>query len=262
MRGSLLVPTLNEAATIGHVLAEFRAAASAANETLFRDDPIDWEMLVIDGASTDGTAERAAREGARVIVERRPGYGRAYRTGFAEAKGEVLATLDGDGTYPAAEIPRLVRKLLDDHLDFLTCDRLAFLDRRAMTTEHRIGNWVLNTFLRIAYAHYLADAGLRLADSQSGMWVFRREVLDRVTLTQDGMPMSEELKIEVILHGLKAEEVPIRYAERWGGPPKLSSWRDGRRNLMFLLTKRLELARLSRGDGGYPIGGAREPAGR
>ncbi len=262
MRGSLLVPTLNEAATIGHVLREFRAAATAANATLFRDDPIEWEMLVIDGASTDGTAERAAAEGARVIVERRPGYGRAYRTGFAEATGEVLATLDGDGTYPAPEIPRLVRTLFDEHLDFLTCNRLAFLDRRAMTTEHRIGNWVLNTFLRIAFARYLASAGLRLADSQSGMWVFRRAVLDRVTLTQDGMPMSEELKIEVILHGLKAEEVPIRYAERWGGPPKLSSWRDGRRNLMFLLTRRLELARQARGGGGYPIGGPQEPAGR
>ncbi len=261
MRGSLLVPTLNEAATIGHVLREFRTAALAANGTLFRDDPIDWETLVIDGASTDGTAERAAAEGARVIVERRPGYGRAYRTGFAEATGAVLATLDGDGTYPATEIPRLVRKLLDENLDFLTCNRLAFLDRRAMTTEHRIGNWVLNSFLRIAFAHYLSSSGLRLADSQSGMWVFRREVLDRIHLTQDGMPMSEELKIEVILHGLKAEEVPIRYAERWGGPPKLSSWQDGRRNLLFLLTKRLELARQARG-GGYPIGGPQKPAGR
>ena len=262
MRGSLLVPTLNEAATIGHVLAEFREAAAAANRTLFRDDPIDWEMLVIDGASTDGTAERATAEGARVIVERRPGYGRAYRTGFAEATGEVLATLDGDGTNPAPEIPRLLRKLLDEHLDFLTGNRLAHLDRRAMTTEHRIGNWVLNSFVRIAYARYLASSGLHLADSQSGMWVFRRRVLDRVTLTQDGMPMSEELKIEVIVHGLKAEEVPIHYAERWGGPPKLSSWRDGRRNLMFLLTKRFELARRERGGRGYPIGGSQEPAGR
>jgi hypothetical protein len=72
------------------------------------------------------------------------------------------------------------------------------------------------------------------------MWVFRRSVLDRVHLTQDGMPLSEELKIEVLLEGLKFREVPIRYAERWGAP-KLSSWRDGRRNLEFLIRKRLSM---------------------
>ena len=259
MRGSLVVPTLNEAATIGHVIDRFRAAADAANPKLFAADPVDWEILVVDGASTDGTPERAAERGARVVTERRRGYGRAYRTGFAEARGEVVATLDGDATYPAEEIPRLVRKLLDDRLDFITCNRLAFPDRRAMTTEHRIGNWVLNTFLRIAYAHYLAAAGTRLADSQSGMWVFRRDVLDRIRLTQDGMAMSEELKLEAILRGLRVEEVPIRYAERWGGPPKLSSWRDGRRNLMFLLAKRFEVARDARGREALGLG-SREPA--
>lgn len=249
MRGTLLVPTLNEEASIGHVLRRFKAAAEAANRELFRADPIDWEIVVIDGASTDRTPEIARAEGARVVTETRRGYGRAYRTGFEEAKGEVVATSDGDATYPVEEIPRLVRKLLDERLDFLTCNRLAHLDRKAMTTEHRIGNWVLNQFVAIAYAHYLkAAGGLTLKDSQSGMWVFRRSVLDRVTLTQDGMPLSEELKLEVILKGLRFEEVPIEYAERWGAP-KLSSWRDGRRNMMFLFRHRLALARERRAAG-------------
>ncbi|MCI4348920.1 MAG: glycosyltransferase family 2 protein [Thermoplasmata archaeon] len=239
MRASLVIPTLNEAASIGHVLAIFRTAAEAGNATLFATDPIEWEILVVDGDSSDGTAEIAGDAGARVIVEPRRGYGRAYRTGFAAATGELVATLDGDATYPAEEIPRLARRLLDKRLDFLTCDRLANLDPKAMTLEHRIGNWVLNQVLRIAYHRYFrAAGGVRIRDSQSGMWVFRRAILDRITLTQDGMPMSEELKIEVLLGGFAFEEVPIRYAERWGAP-KLSSWRDGRRNLAFLVTKRL-----------------------
>lgn len=243
MRGTLVIPTLNEGPSIGVVLRRFKEAAAAANPKLFASDPIDWELLVVDGASTDGTAAAAAAEGARVIVEPRKGYGRAYRTGFAEARGDVLATLDGDGTYPAEEIPRFVRQLLDEQLDFITCNRLAHPVPKAMTTEHRIGNWVLNTFVRIAYAHYLRATGSELKDSQSGMWIFRRSVLDKVALTQDGMPMSEELKLEVILNGLKFQEVPIAYTERWGGPPKLSSWRDGRANFMFLFQKRLEVAR-------------------
>jgi len=244
MRGSLLVPTLNEGGAIGTVLSRFRAASQAANGTLFRENPIDWEMLVIDGASTDDTAEVAVREGARVIVERRRGYGRAYRTGFEAAQGDIIATMDGDGTYPGEEVPRLVRMLQDEGLDFVTTDRLEWLEKRSMTAEHRIGNWVLNTFLRIAYAHYLNRVGNPpLRDSQSGMWVFRRSVLEKVRITQDGMPMSEELKLEVILNGLRFKEVPIHYAERWAGPPKLSSYKDGRANFEFLFAKRFQVAK-------------------
>jgi hypothetical protein len=243
MRATLIIPTLNEGESVGHVIRTFRSAAEEANRTRFARDPIEWEVLVIDGASTDGTAEKARAEGARVIVEPRKGYGRAYRTGFASAQGEIIATLDGDGTYPAERVPEYVDHLLEHGLDLVSGDRLASIDRSAMTTEHRIGNWALNLFVRIAYHHYLR--GLpngELRDSQSGMWVLRRTLLDEVHLTQDGMAMSEELKIEAIVRGFRFEEVPIRYAKRWGAP-KLSSWRDGQRNLAYLFTKRLELKR-------------------
>jgi glycosyltransferase involved in cell wall biosynthesis len=243
MRASLVVPTLNEARSIGHVLSSFRVAAEAANRTTFARDPNQWEVLVVDGASTDGTADRARGEGATVLSERRKGYGRAYRTGFAAAIGEIIATVDGDATYPVERIPDMVQYLLANHLDFLSGDRLSTLDRRAMTTEHRIGNWWLNFLLRVAYHRYLREVpGHRLRDSQSGMWVFRRSVLSAVQLTQDGMPLSEELKLEVLIRGFRFQEVPIHYAERWGAP-KLSSWRDGRRNMTFLFAKRVRLQR-------------------
>ncbi len=245
MRATLVVPTLNEAESVGHVLRRFWTAVETANRQQFRAEPIEWEALVVDGDSTDGTGEIARREGARVLIERRRGYGRAYRTGFGEASGDLIVTMDGDATYPAEMIPVLVRRLLDEGLDFLSADRLYQIDRQAMTTEHRIGNWVLNTFLRIAYGHYLREVpGRRIRDSQSGMWVFRRSILPYLTVGEDGMAMSEEIKLEVVLHGFRFEEVPIRYAERWGAP-KLSSWRDGGRNLLFLFRKRLEVARLN-----------------
>lgn len=243
MRASLVVPTLNEAASIATVLRTFRSAAEEANRTIFQIDPIQWEILVVDGASSDGTGAAAEAEGARVIVEHRKGYGRAYRTGFAEATGEIIATADGDATYPVEEIPTLVRRLIDERLDFLTGDRLAHITRQAMTTEHRIGNRVLSTTLEIAYHRYVTGPnGTRIRDSQSGLWVFRRSILERVLLTQDGMAMSEELKIEALIRGFRVAEVPIRYGERIG-PPKLSSWRDGMRNLWFLLRKRFDLDR-------------------
>ncbi|MGD0250146.1 MAG: glycosyltransferase [Thermoplasmata archaeon] len=242
MRATLVIPTLNEAPSIGHVLRLFRTAAEEANATVFRDDPVEWEVLVVDGASIDGTASIAEAEGARVVIERRRGYGRAYKTGFSLAKGDVIATADGDSTYPVETVPMLVKKILDEKIDFLTGNRMAYLDRTAMSTEHRIGNWVLNLFVSIAYHRYLREVpGRSLEDSQSGFWVFRREVLTKVHLTHDGMAFSEELKIEAILRNVRFAEVPIRYGERWG-PPKLSSWRDGFQNMLFLARKRFDVA--------------------
>lgn len=243
MRGTLVIPTLNEALSIGHVIGRFHRSAEEANRGYLADRPIDWEVLVVDGRSTDGTPELARAAGARVLLEPRKGYGRAYRTAFAGLTGELVATMDGDATYPTDEVPRFAQRLLDRGLDFVSGDRLSRIDRQAMTTEHRIGNWALNTLLAIAYRRFLRGApGARLADSQSGMWVFRREILSELTLTQDGMPFSEELKLEVLQHGFRFEEVPIDYSERWGAP-KLSSWRDGRANLMYLLRRRLAMAR-------------------
>jgi len=245
MRATLVIPTLNEAASIAHVLRLFRDAANEANGTIFAGNPLEWEVLVIDGASEDGTAAIAQAEGARVLVERRKGYGRAYKTGFAAARGDVIATADGDATYPVETIPGLVKKLLDEDLDFVTGNRFAYLDRNAMTTEHRVGNRLLNLFLGLAYHRYLKNIAGGLQDSQSGFWVFRRELLGKLHVTSDGMAFSEELKIEAALRGVRLLEVPIQYRERWG-PPKLSSWRDGTRNLLFLAEKRFALARETR----------------
>jgi dolichol-phosphate hexosyltransferase len=256
-RATLVVPTLDEATSIGHVLRTFRVAADDANRTLFAAQPLEWEIIVVDGASTDGTAALAKAAGARVVTERRPGYGRAYKTGFAAATGEIIATADGDATYPVEIIPALVRELKDRSLDFLSGNRMAFLDRRAMTTEHRVGNRALNFFLGLAFHRFLKELpnGV-LADSQSGFWVFRREVLDHVHLAEDGMAFSEELKIEVMVRGMRVAEVPIHYGERWGRP-KLSSWRDGYRNMMFIWRKRLAFAREP--VRGTPIPFARDP---
>src|SRR5579862_2565489 len=209
MRATLIVPTLNEERSIGHVLETFDAAVAEANPRLFPNDPVVWERIVVDGRSTDRTAEIARDHGAQVLMERRPGYGRAYRTGFAAATGDYIATLDGDATYPVEEVSPLLRRLLDRPLDFISGDRLALVDRKAMTTEHRIGNWVLNAFVHVAFHHYFKGVPSGpLHDSQSGMWVFRRSILPELKLTQDGMPLSEELKLEVVFRGFRFEEVP------------------------------------------------------
>ena len=246
MRATLVIPTLNEADGIGHTLRTFREAAEEANRSLFLRSPVEWEVLVVDGRSTDGTPDIARSLGAKVINEPRKGYGRAYRTGFEQATGEYIATLDGDGTYPAELVPWFLLHLLHHKKDFLTGDRLTYLAPKSMTTEHRIGNFLLNLLVSVFFHSCLQGVPARiLVDSQSGFWVFRRAVLPSLHLTQDGMAFSEEIKLEAMIRGLKFEEVPIHYAERWGRP-KLSSWRDGLHNMMYLVRKRFQVSQETR----------------
>jgi glycosyltransferase involved in cell wall biosynthesis len=172
--------------------------------------------------------------GARVVAERTPGYGAAYKTGLRAVRSDVVVTLDGDGTYPPEEIPRLVQTLVDRQLDFLSASRFPLADRRAMGFSNRFGNWVLTAAAAVLFFRPIRD-------SQSGMWIFRRAALERLHLTSDGMPFSEEIKLEALLRGLRFGEAHIPYGVRVG-EVKLQKWRDGWSNLVFLVRKRFERA--------------------
>lgn len=191
------------------------------------------EIVVVDNNCTDRTAEVARSLGAVVVSERTPGYGAAYKAGLKAATGDVIVTLDGDGTYPPESIPALVGKMVERKLDFLSASRFPLADPKAMGVTNRIGNWVLT-----ATAMVLFFTPIR--DSQSGMWVFKRSTLERMRITSDGMPFSQEIKLEAILRGYRFGEEHIAYGARIG-EVKLQKWRDGWLNLTFLFRKRFGL---------------------
>jgi len=210
---------MNEEPSIGLVIDEIRKALGSR----------DYEILVVDTASKDRTREIAASKGAVVIEEPMRGYGRAYKTGFERVTGEVIITLDADLTYPAGDIPKLLDMLEEKNLDFITTNRFAGMEKGAMSAKHRFGNWVLSTTMRLLFR-------VKVKDSQSGMWVFRRSILPKMVLRSDGMAMSEELKVEAFKKA-RVAEVPITYRTRVG-EVKISSWKDGLGNLRFLFHKR------------------------
>ena len=227
MKVTILLPTLNEESGVGPTLDSIDRAAFAK---------AGWELdvLVVDGASTDRTKELAEAKGATVIVEPRRGYGRAYKTGLAAATGDVIVTGDADGTYPFDQAHRFVKHFLTHGRDFLSGDRYGRLEPGAMSGKHRFGNWVLSSSARVLF-------GLRLRDSQSGMWVIRRSALAKLDLDTlaDGMAFSQEVKIRAIRRlGGRFEEVPATLRPRIG-EPVLSSWRDGLGNLRRLFALRL-----------------------
>ena len=190
------------------------------------------EIVVVDNNSTDRTGEIARSLGAVVVFQPVKGYGAAYQAGLPAATGDVIATLDGDGTYPADEISILVDALEDRKLDFISGARFPLRNGDAMNFSNKIGNMVLTLTTMLLWFRPLRD-------SQSGMWVFRRSVLPKLRLTSNGMPLSEEIKIEAIEKlGRRFAEVGIDYRPRIG-EVKLQKWRDGWLNLSFLFRKRL-----------------------
>jgi glycosyltransferase involved in cell wall biosynthesis len=224
MRVSIVIPALNEEAGIGRVLKE------VPHEQL-NADGYEVEVLVIDNGSTDNTAEIARQHGARVIIQPIRGYGNAYKAGFANATGDFIATGDADLTYPFDELPGIFDKMRAEDLDFVTTDRLTTLDPSAMTRSHVWGNWLFSTTTKVLFR-------LPFNDSQSGMWIFKREIWPHLNVNAAGMPFSQELKIEAHMKGFRCAEVPITYRARVGAV-KLSTYKDGIGNAVHLAKKRI-----------------------
>ncbi len=215
---SIIIPTLNEQDGIEKTIRSIpKKRLSELGYNL--------EIIIVDGDSNDLTREIAEGMGARVILEKRRGYGRAFKTGFREARGEILVTLDAYLTYPAELIPGYVQSLNEKGLDFITANRFSKVQDGAMDAYHRFGNNVLSLFMRILYL-------IEVRDSQSGMWVMSRTFIKRINIISDGFSMSEEIKI-IAFTFFKALEIDGGYYKRLG-KVKLATFGDGWRNLKYL----------------------------
>jgi len=225
---SIVIPAINEERGIGKTI-------DAVNKDYFNNKHWDLEIILVDGNSKDKTRDIAASKGATVLLEKRKGYGRAYKTGLAHATGDVIVTGDADATYPFHLIHEYIEMLFDQHLDFLTTDRFAALKHGSMSLKHRFGNLTLAWALCILFF-------VNIRDSQSGMWIFKRDALKKIQPLEnfnDGMPFSEEIKIEMFTNKhIKAKEIPSTLSAR-EGQVKLESFKDGIKNLRFLFVKRV-----------------------
>ncbi|WP_415280919.1 glycosyltransferase family 2 protein [Candidatus Nitrososphaera sp. FF02] len=219
---SIVIPTLNEEEGISSTITGIPFS------TLSRMGH-DVELLVVDGNSHDKTREIAAKLGAKVILEARRGYGRAYKTGFEQCSGQIIITLDADGTYPAEKIPEYVSHFQSTGLNFLTINRFGRLEDGAMSFSHKIGNKILSATLRLLF-------GLKIKDSQSGMWILRKDMILSNMPQSDGMGFSEEIKIIAFKDG-NAAEIDGEYRRRLG-EVKLQTVEDGVNNLRYLLKLR------------------------
>jgi len=217
---SVVIPCLNEEKAIGACIDEVQAA--------FRHSRINGEIIVVDNASTDASAQIAAGHGARVVYQSERGYGSAYLEGFKHAKGRYIVMADADNTYDFGEMDKFIAALKQGN-DLVMGSRFkGKIHRGAMPWLNRyLGNPVLSGLCRIFF-------GTSLSDIHCGMRAFKREALAKMTLKCQGMEFATEMVMEALQRRLKVSEVPIQYYPR-KGCSKLRPFADGWRHLRFML---------------------------
>jgi glycosyltransferase involved in cell wall biosynthesis len=218
---SVVMPCLNEADGVGICVEKARRALDKMG--------VPGEVLVVDNGSTDGSAEIAARAGARVVHERRRGYGAAYLRGFHEARGKYLIMGDADDTYDFADIAPFVEPLAAGGVDMVMGTRLrGTILPGAMSWSHRwIGNPILSGMLKLMFK-------TSISDSHCGMRSFTREAYQQMNLRTQGMEFASEIVVNALRAGLRIREIPITYRPRIG-ESKLVGLRDAWRHVRFML---------------------------
>ena len=214
------MPCLNEEKTVALCVKKAKEVLRKAKMT--------GEVVVADNGSTDNSVRLAKKAGAKVILEKRRGYGSAYLAGIKAARGDWLVIGDSDGTYDFSEIPRLL-KPLNSGYDLVIGSRIkGRIRKEAMPFLNRyLGTPLLNFFLRLFYQ-------IKVSDSQSGMRAFSRTAFDKLRLRTLGMEFASEMLVRSSQEGLKIIEVPINYLPRLA-PTKLSRFRDAWHHLRFML---------------------------
>jgi len=227
MKLSIVIPAYNEKGSIASIVERADRAASALVEA--SHGLSDYEILVVDDASTDHTADRATEAVPLRVLRhnRNKGYGGALKTGFLAARGDVIAFLDADGTYPPEYLKDLCAPIVDGSADMSVAVRDRGLGS-GMPVLRRVGNAIFARLLS-----WIAEAPVR--DSASGMRAFRRALLPQLLPLSNGLDFIVGLSTRAFHEGVRMAEVPIPYAKRQGRS-KLSLFREGYRFLRTFIT--------------------------
>lgn len=203
----ILIPTLNEAPTIGSLVRSFKDLGY-------------HNILVIDGNSSDKTAEIAEKEGASVFLQKRgKGKGNAIIEAFDHIEQPYVLMLDGDGTYLPEDAERMLEPLFDGY-DHVIGNRLDSFEPGALSRMNHFGNQVINYLFKVAHGTYLHDI-------LSGYRAFTLESLRNLNLKEGGFEIETEISAEAVRNEQKIEIVDILYKKRPGTETKLRPLRDG-----------------------------------
>ena len=218
LRVAVIIPCLNEEATVGGVLEGFRASLPGA------------ALYVVDNNSSDRTAQIALDHGAIILRETRPGKGFAVRKAFREVEADIYLLVDGDDTYPAEDATRMLDPILDGTADVVVGVRLGADSRSEFRQINRIGNRILLRLLNAVF-------GAQVTDLLSGYRAMTREFVKQTPVLSVGFELETELSVLALERAFRTVEIPVHLRSRpQGSHSKISVVRDGFRILNAIFT--------------------------
>jgi glycosyltransferase involved in cell wall biosynthesis len=217
MRVAVLIPCFNEELTVAQVVHQFREQLP------------DADIYVFDNNSSDRTVSEALSAGATVARERRQGKGFVVQSMFQQVNADVYVMVDGDGTYPAREVHKILAPVLAGDADMVIGSRLHTNSHSQFRPLNRLGN---RLFLKVLNRSFK----VRITDLLSGYRAFSRRFVKSVPLFGGGFETETELTIKALQRGYRVVEVPVDLGTRPEGSfSKIRIAHDGLRILNTLL---------------------------
>ena len=214
MKLSIVIPVYNEKNTIEKIIGRVQ------NVNL----ELDKEILLVDDGSTDGTQEilrKLETDEVKIFIhEKNQGKGKALQTGFSKASGDFVIIQDADLEYDPKEYPQLLAPLLDGRADAVYGSRFLGGPHRVLFFWHYLGNKMLTTFSNML-------SNLNLTDMETCYKVFRKEILDKITLKSKRFGIEPEITLKLAKLKCRIYEVPISYSGRDYSEGKKIGWKDG-----------------------------------
>jgi len=218
---SVVIPIFNEDQTIGNVITRLKATMQKIG--------LKYELIVVDDCSADRSLEISRNQSARVhSLKQHMGKGYALRVGFMKAKGEIIATIDSDGSHRPEELPLLLSPLLQGQADFVIGSR--YLNNKSTSAKklNAIGVRLFNALIEVL-------TRTKVTDSQSGYRVMNSEILTASRLVSSGYEIESEMLVKTACKGFRVKEVPISFEQRTYGRSRLDPMVDGFRILLSIV---------------------------
>ena len=223
---SVVIPAFNEEHTIGDVINRVKATMQKIG--------FEKEIIVVDDCSRDRSAEISLSQHAKVYsLKKHMGKGYALRVGFIKAKGEIIVTIDSDGSNRPEEMPLLLMPILQDQADLVIGSR--FLRKKPVSGKkfNAAGVRIFNLLVKIL-------TGASVSDSQSGYRIMKSSVLKDLSLNSGGYEIESEMLVKIAQRGFRVAEVPVSFEQRTYGRSRLDPIVDGFKILMSIITAYLK----------------------
>jgi len=218
---SVIIPVYNEELTIGNIIDRTKNAMQQIG--------LAHEIIVVDDHSYDQSLKVARRHSAKLFtLKEHLGKGYALRAGFAQAKGDIIITIDSDGSHRPEELLRVLTPVLNDKVDLVIGSRYLNQKNVAARKLNAFGVRIFNLLIQLL-------TGTAITDSQSGYRAMKRQILNKQRLKSGGYEIESEMLVKTAKEGFRVAEVPISFEQRTYGRSGVDPMVDGSKILLSIL---------------------------